>query len=63
MFNLKFQIERAQVLVDERGNSLREGIVEFARKPMALLAYKRCTEGCFFITRYKIITLLGENEL
>lgn len=30
---------------------------------MALLAYKRCTNGCFFITRCKKITLLGENKL
>lgn len=47
-----FQIERAQVLVDDRGNSLKEGIVEFARKPTALLALRRCAEGCFFLTRW-----------
>ncbi len=45
------QIENAQVLVDDRGNSLKEGIVEFARKPIALLALRRCSEGCFFLTR------------
>lgn len=49
-FSVFGEIERAQILVDDRGNSLKEGIVEFARKPTALLALRRCAEGCFFLT-------------
>ena len=31
-----------------------EGIIEFARKPGAQMALRRCTEGCFFLTAYVI---------
>ncbi|XP_075227873.1 uncharacterized protein LOC142328189 isoform X2 [Lycorma delicatula] len=49
-FSVFGEVERAVIITDERGNSQREGIVEFARKPSALLALRRCTEGCFFLT-------------
>lgn len=49
-----FQIERAVIIVDERGKSMGEGIIEFARKPGAQMALRRCTEGCFFLTAYVI---------
>ncbi|XP_026279754.1 hrp65 protein [Frankliniella occidentalis] len=43
-------IERAVIITDERGKSTGEGIVEFARKPGAQMALRRCSEGCFFLT-------------
>ncbi len=49
-FSIFGDIERAVVLVDDRGRSKGEGIVEFERKNSALEASKRCQEGCFFLT-------------
>jgi proline- and glutamine-rich splicing factor len=49
-FSIFGDLERAMVLVDDRGRSKGEGIVEFVRKPSALEAVKRCSEGCFFLT-------------
>jgi len=49
-FSIFGDIERCLVSVDDRGRSKGEGFVEFERKPSALEAIKRCTEGCFFIT-------------
>ena len=49
-FSIYGDIERALVYVDDRGRTKGEGIVEFVRKPSALEAVKRCTEGCFFLT-------------
>lgn len=49
-FQVFGEIERAVVIGDERGKSTGEGIVEFARKPGATQALKRCTEGCYFLT-------------
>ena len=42
--------ERAVVVVDDRGRSTGEGIVEFARKPGAQQALKRINEGVFLMT-------------
>lgn len=50
-FSIFGEIERAVVIVDERGKSLEEGVIEFARKTHAQLALRKCTEGCYFITR------------
>lgn len=50
-FSVFGDIERAIVVVDERGNSKCEGIVEFSRKPAAAQALRRCAEGCFFLTQ------------
>ena len=49
-FSIYGDIERALVYVDDRGRTKGEGIVEFVRKPSALEAVKRCTEGCYFLT-------------
>lgn len=46
------EIERAIVVADERGRSVGEGLVEFARKPGAQAAIKRCTEGILLLTAY-----------
>jgi len=43
-------VERAVVFVDERGKSLGEGLVEFARKPSAQMAFRRVNEGVFLMT-------------
>ncbi|KAK0162149.1 hypothetical protein PV327_008511 [Microctonus hyperodae] len=49
-FSVFGEIERAIVIVDDRGRSTGEGIVEYARKPSALMALRKCTEGCYFLT-------------
>lgn len=45
-------VERAIVTVDDRGRSCGEGIVEFSRKPAAMAAQKRISEGVFFLSAY-----------
>ncbi|KAJ9574133.1 hypothetical protein L9F63_008491 [Diploptera punctata] len=49
-FSVFGEIERAVIIVDERGKSMGEGIIEFARKPGAQMALRRCNDGCFFLT-------------
>lgn len=44
------KIERAVVLVDERGKSLEKGIIEFDRKNNAARAIDQVNQGCFFLT-------------
>ncbi|KAE8624222.1 hypothetical protein XENTR_v10005870 [Xenopus tropicalis] len=43
-------VERAVVIVDDRGRSTGKGIVEFAAKPAARKALERCTDGVFLLT-------------
>ncbi|UJR22935.1 hypothetical protein I4U23_025962 [Adineta vaga] len=43
-------IERAVVIVDDRGKSTGEGIIEFEKKPSAQKCLNECTERCFFLT-------------
>lgn len=45
-------VERAVVIVDDRGRSIGEGIVEFEKKPSAQKCLTECTERCFFISRF-----------
>ena len=40
-------VERAVVIVDDRGKPTGEGIVEFGRKPAANSALTRIANGCF----------------
>lgn len=49
-FEIFGKIERALVKVDERGKSLGEGFVEFARKASATAAVRKCSERCYFLT-------------
>lgn len=49
-FSLFGEVERAVVIVDDRGKPTGDGIVEFARKPGAQMALKRCIDGCFIMT-------------
>lgn len=51
-FSIFGPVERAVVIVDEKGRSTGEGIVEFERKPGALQCINRCTENCFILTGY-----------
>ncbi|XP_064471234.1 splicing factor, proline- and glutamine-rich-like [Ornithodoros turicata] len=44
------EIDRAVVIVDDRGRSVGEGIVEFARKTSAMAALKRASQGCLLLT-------------
>ncbi|UYV61674.1 PSPC1 [Cordylochernes scorpioides] len=50
-FSIFGDVERAVVIVDDRGRPVGEGIVEYARKQSAQQALKRCTDGCFILTR------------
>ncbi|XP_028256317.1 splicing factor, proline- and glutamine-rich [Parambassis ranga] len=43
-------VERAIVIVDDRGRSTGKGIVEFASRPAARKALDRCNEGVFLLT-------------
>ncbi|XP_047460257.1 splicing factor, proline- and glutamine-rich isoform X2 [Mugil cephalus] len=43
-------VERAIVVVDDRGRSTGKGIVEFASRPAARKALERCNEGVFLLT-------------
>lgn len=49
-FGVFGELERATVVVDERGKSTGEAIVEFAKKPAALACLNKCTENSFFLT-------------
>ncbi|XP_037557428.2 splicing factor, proline- and glutamine-rich [Dermacentor silvarum] len=49
-FSVFGEVERAVVIVDDRGRSVGEGIVEFSRKQAAQQALKRCSEECFILT-------------
>jgi len=49
-FSIFGEIERAVVAVDDRGKPTGEGIVEFSRKPNAMTALKRVSEGVFLMT-------------
>lgn len=49
-FEVFGQVERAVIIVDDRGKPTGEGIVEFARKSGAMTAIKYCSDKCFFLT-------------
>ena len=49
-FEIFGQVERAVIIVDDRGKTTGEGIVEYARKSGAMTAMKYCSEKCFFLT-------------
>lgn len=50
-FSMFGEVERAVVVVDDKGKPIGEGIVEFARKQAAFAALKRISEGVFLMTR------------
>ncbi|CAF1128607.1 unnamed protein product, partial [Didymodactylos carnosus] len=49
-FEIFGPVERAVVIVDDRGKSTGEGIIEFEKKPSAQKCLNDCTEHCFFLT-------------
>lgn len=49
-FSMFGPIERAIVIVDDRGRPTGKGIVEFANKPSARKALDRCADGAFLLT-------------
>ncbi|XP_069825911.1 paraspeckle component 1 isoform X5 [Dendropsophus ebraccatus] len=49
-FSMFGPVERAVVIVDDRGRATGKGFVEFAAKPPARKALERCTEGAFILT-------------
>ncbi|XP_043912784.1 non-POU domain-containing octamer-binding protein isoform X3 [Protopterus annectens] len=51
-FSIFGQVERAIVIVDDRGRQTGKGIVEFAGKPAARKALDRCTEGAFLLNAF-----------
>lgn len=51
-------VERAVVVVDDRGRSKGYGVVEFARKGSATNAMQRSNEGFFMIGRYLVFCKL-----
>ena len=64
-FSVFGDLERAIVFVDDRGRGKGEGLVEFEKKPSANEAFRRCTEGSFFITsslRPVIVEMFDDTE-
>ncbi|KAI4905233.1 hypothetical protein NFI96_027551 [Prochilodus magdalenae] len=51
-FSMFGPIERAIVIVDDRGRPTGKGIVEFANKPSARKALDRCADGAFLLTAF-----------
>lgn len=51
-FSVFGEVERAIVIVDKKGKSSGEGIIEFSKKNSAQLALRKCTEGCYRLTAY-----------
>ena len=43
-------VEKAVVVVDDRGRATGKGFVEFAAKPPARKALERCGDGAFLLT-------------
>ncbi|KAI5607749.1 splicing factor, proline- and glutamine-rich [Silurus asotus] len=58
-------VERAVVVVDDRGRSVGKGIVEFATKPAARKALDRCSDGVFLLTsspRPVVVELMDQYD-
>ncbi|XP_020320125.1 non-POU domain-containing octamer-binding protein isoform X2 [Oncorhynchus kisutch] len=51
-FSVFGQIERAIVIVDDRGRPTGKGIVEYTAKPAARKALDRCADGAFLLTAF-----------
>lgn len=55
-FSMFGPIERAIVIVDDRGRPTGKGIVEFANKPSARKALDRCGDGAFLLTAWVCVS-------
>lgn len=51
-FSMFGPVERAVVIVDDKGRPTGEGIVEFERKPASIQCINKCQENCFILTSY-----------
>ncbi|KAM3925811.1 non-POU domain-containing octamer-binding protein-like [Leptodactylus fuscus] len=51
-FSMFGQVERAVVIVDDRGRPSGKGIVEFASKPAARKALDHCADGSYLLTAF-----------
>jgi proline- and glutamine-rich splicing factor len=51
-FSMFGPVERAVVIVDDKGRPTGEGIVEFERKPASVQCINKCQENCFILTSY-----------
>jgi len=51
-FSIFGPVERAVVIVDDKGRPTGEGIVEFERKPASVQCINKCSEMCFLLTSY-----------
>jgi non-POU domain-containing octamer-binding protein len=51
-FSMFGPVERAVVIVDDKGRPTGDGIVEFERKPAATQCINKCTESFFILTGY-----------
>ncbi|ALC40144.1 nonA-l [Drosophila busckii] len=49
-FEIFGPIERAVISVDDRGNHMGEGTVEFLKRSSALLCLRWCNDKCYFLT-------------
>ncbi|EDV99328.1 GH13089 [Drosophila grimshawi] len=49
-FEIFGPVERAIITVDDRGNHMGEGTIEFAKKSSATTCLRMCQERCFFLT-------------
>lgn len=49
-FSIFGEIERCNVLIDDKGKTTGEGLVEFEKKSCAKFAYQKCKEENFLIT-------------
>ena len=64
-FSIFGDIERCLVLVDDRGRTKGEGVVEFERKSAAQEAVNRCKNNCFFLCsslRPVVVELIDETD-
>ena len=64
-FSMFGEIEKAIVIIDDKGRPTGEGVVEFARKPGATMAIHRINEGAFLIgntIRPLVVEPLVEND-
>ncbi|KAL1778140.1 non-POU domain-containing octamer-binding protein [Sigmodon hispidus] len=62
-FSVFGQVERAVVIVDDRGRPSGKGIVEFSGKPAARKALDRCSEGSLLTTFPRPVTVEPMNQL
>ena len=51
-FSMFGPVERAVVIVDDKGRPTGDGIVEFERKPAATQCINKCTDSFFILTGY-----------